>query len=287
MTDVAPLLPAGWHVTAGECVYPPDSVYGPITQPTIEIGIVHDGAVRTTINGVDSEIVGRQAFRVLPGQRALYRFSACHHCWVHLWSERGYPDPMLERIRRLPFAIPLSAGLAREVRELLDLAPARLTTREELMLLCGQRILYQFIGEAELAGGIGVGFSDPVERALDFIDEHLSDPLTLESIAAAAAVSASHLIRLFHEQLATTPVRHVWDRRLERGLSLLEETGLTIGEIAHRCGFRTSHHFSRRVHQRTAASPTEVRRRAQSGLTPARQPVHAASDRAMIAPHAR
>ena len=91
---------------------------------------------------------------------------------------------------------------------------------------------------------------------------HLAEPLTLDMIAMAAAVSPSHLIRLFRQQLNTTPMAYLWERRVGQGIDLLRQTGLSVGEIAKRCGFQTSYHFSRRVRQATGLSPLEVRQQA-------------------------
>ncbi len=86
--------------------------------------------------------------------------------------------------------------------------------------------------------------------------------LTLDMIAIAAAVSPAHLIRLFRQQLNTTPMAYLWERRVTQGIELLRQTGLGVGEIANRCGFRTSYHFSRRVRQAAGLSPLEVRQQA-------------------------
>jgi AraC-like DNA-binding protein len=45
------------------------------------------------------------------------------------------------------------------------------------------------------------------------------------------------------------------------GIDLLQHTGLPVGTIADRCGFKTVYHFSRRVKRATGSSPTELRRR--------------------------
>jgi len=51
-----------------------------------------------------------------------------------------------------------------------------------------------------------------------------------------------------------------WQRDVQLVLDLLTYTGLPVGEIAARTGFKSVYHFSRRVKQATGASPTDVRR---------------------------
>jgi transcriptional regulator GlxA family with amidase domain len=53
---------------------------------------------------------------------------------------------------------------------------------------------------------------------------------------------------------------YLWQRRVATGVDLLANTGLPVGEIATRTGFKSVYHFSRRVKEHTGAPPTEVRR---------------------------
>ncbi len=254
-------------VTCGEIVYPAGSTYGPLVQPTIELGLVHSGTMSFWIDGARHEAPAGSACLLLPGHRHRFAFSTStetHHSWVHLWSTDGYPAPMIERMARLPRVIRLSSTLTREMHELLELSASRLPSRSEIEAFLTLRMLYQFVGEAELAEGRGVIYAGPVERALQHIDAHLGSPLDLDVLAEAAAVSPAHLIRLFRQEVATTPGRYLWSRRVQRGVELLEETGLSVGEIARRTGFQTSHHFSRRVREATGMAPTDLRSRARA-----------------------
>ena len=251
--------------TYGDIVYPPGSTYGPVIQPTIELALVHSGSMSFWVDGTRCEAPAGSASLLLPGHRHRFAFSPgaeTHHSWLHLWATDGYPPALLERLGRLPRTIRLSSTLTREMHELLELGASRLPSRSEIEVLLTLRMIYQYAGEAELAQGRGTTYAGPVERALQHIDAQLGTPLDLDALAAAAAVSKSHLIRLFREQLATTPARYLWDRRLQRGVELLEETGLSVSEIARRCGFRTSHHFSRRIREATGLAPTALWRRA-------------------------
>jgi transcriptional regulator GlxA family with amidase domain len=49
---------------------------------------------------------------------------------------------------------------------------------------------------------------------------------------------------------------YLWSRRVATGVDLLAHTGLPVGEIARRTGFRPVHHLSRRVKEQTGAAPT-------------------------------
>ena len=53
---------------------------------------------------------------------------------------------------------------------------------------------------------------------------------------------------------------YLWQRRAALGADLLAHTGLPIEVVAERCGFRTAHHFSRRVKQATGLPPGALRR---------------------------
>jgi AraC family transcriptional regulator of arabinose operon len=254
-------------VTCGDIVYPPGSTYGPLVHPSVELAFVHRGTMAFWVDGVRFDAGPGTVSLLLPGRRCRFEFSRTqetHHSWVHLWSRGAYAPELLERLATLPRTIRLSSTLTRELRELIELGSSRLPSRDEIELLGAHRLLYQYVGEAELVLGGRGGDHGPVERALQHVDDHLGDPLDLPALAEAAAVSPSHLIRLFRDELGTTPGRYLWRRRVERGVELLEATGLSIDEVARRCGFRTSHHFSRRIRAATGLPPAALRRRAHA-----------------------
>jgi AraC-like DNA-binding protein len=60
-----------------------------------------------------------------------------------------------------------------------------------------------------------------LQRALRYVDEHLSQPLQVTELAAAACVSRFHLVRLFRSGTGASPLRYVRRRRIERARQLL------------------------------------------------------------------
>lgn len=100
-----------------------------------------------------------------------------------------------------------------------------------------------------------------------YIESHLSEPLTPETLAATFRISRTQLYRIF--ALDDGVSRFIWEKRLRRSMRLLSQPGLTmmsIGTIAMQCGFTTEAHFSRSFRARFGRSPTEVRQEAIGAL---------------------
>ncbi|SCF02878.1 AraC-type DNA-binding protein [Micromonospora purpureochromogenes] len=95
-----------------------------------------------------------------------------------------------------------------------------------------------------------------------FVQRHLADPeLTPAAVAAAHHLSLRSLHRLF-EGTGTTVAGLIRARRLEscrRDLADSRLGGLSVHEVAARCGFRDRAHFSRAFRARYGVSPREHR----------------------------
>jgi AraC-like DNA-binding protein len=66
--------------------------------------------------------------------------------------------------------------------------------------------------------------------------------------------------RAFRADYGTTPKAYLWQRRVALGVDLLGNTGLSLSAVAEQWGFRTAHHFSRRIKQATGLPPAALRR---------------------------
>lgn len=82
---------------------------------------------------------------------------------------------------------------------------------------------------------------------------------TLAIVGRHLGVSASGLRRKLREQ--DTSFRSLLEEaRLGKGLELVLNTDLQIGQIAHACGYESQSRFSERFRLRFTMSPTEIRR---------------------------
>lgn len=94
-----------------------------------------------------------------------------------------------------------------------------------------------------------------LQRALRYVDEHLSQPLRVTELAAAACVSRFHLVRLFRTGTGASPLRYVGRRRIERARQLLPGAQLPMSRLAQQLGFFDQSHFVRSFRAETGCSP--------------------------------
>ncbi len=101
-----------------------------------------------------------------------------------------------------------------------------------------------------------------MRRALDYIDSHLEQPLSVVDIAAAASLGVRALNDAFRRQLGTTPARHVRMLRLDAArLALATDASVTVTGVAMRWQFGNPGLFARYFRQRFGCLPGELRRR--------------------------
>lgn len=98
-------------------------------------------------------------------------------------------------------------------------------------------------------------------RAVHLIGEGALDDRTEADLAARLGVSARHLRRLFGEHVGTTPDQLARSNRAHFARRLLDDTDLTVTEIAWASGFGSLRQLNRACRSIFRASPTELRGR--------------------------
>ena len=99
-----------------------------------------------------------------------------------------------------------------------------------------------------------------IQLMLAYIQQHFREKLTLEQIAAAAAVSERECLRCFRSCIQTTPFTYLTDYRIQVAERLLRTTNLSVTEIALETGFSDGAYFSKLFRQARSVSPTQFRK---------------------------
>lgn len=96
---------------------------------------------------------------------------------------------------------------------------------------------------------------------MQYIHDHYMEEITLEMIAAAAAISKSGALHIFRAGIHISPVAYLIQYRLAQAAEQLGTTQKPVSVIAEETGFADSGYFCRKFRQHYHMSPNEYRRR--------------------------
>ena len=96
--------------------------------------------------------------------------------------------------------------------------------------------------------------------AVEFMRAHLEDPVDVSDVAGHIGLSRRQLERLFSRYIRITPAQYYLDLRVMRAHALLNETNMSVADIAVATGFTSSSQLSQRFRKRYGKSPSAYRK---------------------------
>lgn len=104
-----------------------------------------------------------------------------------------------------------------------------------------------------------------IQDALDYIDAHYTEIISLEQISKIALMSVRSFSYVFKEITKKTFLEYVHFLRIRRACELLKNTDMTATEICMECGFCHAAYFSRIFKKLIGCPPHTYRKNARSG----------------------
>ena len=98
-----------------------------------------------------------------------------------------------------------------------------------------------------------------IQQIIQYIRIHLTENISLSSVAKSFNVSPQYLSRLFKEKTETTFKKYIVNLRFNLAVNMIESTDLPVSEICFDTGFGTVNHFLRAFKERYGMTPTEYR----------------------------
>lgn len=95
---------------------------------------------------------------------------------------------------------------------------------------------------------------------LEKMEATIEKPMDRQSMARLAGISVRHLDRLFAQHMKTGFLQTYRDIRLGHARRLLEQSPLSISEVAYATGFSSAGHFTRCFRQAFGSTPNATRR---------------------------
>lgn len=98
-----------------------------------------------------------------------------------------------------------------------------------------------------------------INRAVDYINNHLGEELDIDKLASVSNFSAFHFHRIISAYLNEPLWSYIIRRRIEMAARLLLQTNETVNEIGYSIGYETPASFSNAFKKRFGVSPAEYR----------------------------
>lgn len=261
------------EVFFGDVWYAAGGQLGPRVQSDYQLVIVHLGEAAVTIEKQRCLITPGFVALLLPGRNEYFRFSR-HHPTHHTWCAvrpHAVQPALRRRLAQLPAVQTQSQTFESLMKAAFSIASWRKKEGRHMLRLLGFALLEEYVRMAK-EGVDEANRESSQERGRRYLEDHCAEENCLHGAAKAAGITPQHLIRLFRQHYQMTPGRYLWQTRVERGVGLLTATGLTVAEIADRCGFKNPFHFSRLLRKMQGLSPRQLRQRAwvKNSAIPAR-----------------
>lgn len=94
-----------------------------------------------------------------------------------------------------------------------------------------------------------------LNQAIAYIEAHLTQEISLSSLADAVGVSKFYFCRLFKQSMGVTPHQYVIQQRVERAKQLLQQRQFSIADVALQCGFANQGHLNRHFKRIVGITP--------------------------------
>ncbi|UFU02068.1 AraC family transcriptional regulator [Ruania suaedae] len=100
----------------------------------------------------------------------------------------------------------------------------------------------------------------PVQRAREFLLDHLDEPVRVPDVAAHVGLSTSHLAALFRQATGGGVLDYLTRTRMARARVMLVTTSRSVAEVARAVGYQDEFYFSRQFRAVNGISPSSFRK---------------------------
>ena len=101
--------------------------------------------------------------------------------------------------------------------------------------------------------------SERLDRAMQYISDHFTDTLALDTVAAKAGLSMQAFSRFFHKLVGMSYIEYVLSLRISLACRFLLESEKSVAEIAFRTGFNNLSNFNRQFLKIKGTTPRSYR----------------------------
>ncbi len=100
------------------------------------------------------------------------------------------------------------------------------------------------------------GTLEMLSVVIEYINNNFHKNITIEELSSIAHLHPNYFIKVFKNQMGSSPIHFLNKRRIDEARLLLTSTNLTATEISSRIGFSNLYYFSKLFKEYTGSSPS-------------------------------
>lgn len=189
-----------------------------------------------------------------------YAIENSEQLWIHFDGANAHAffDAIIAQYGgKFVFTPPAGSRIEREMANLI----AQIGTENRISEAEASQRLYAILCDL-LYPPIRTYEDTSITQAMQFMQQHLFEPISVARIAAAVHLSPSHFSRQFRAQTGFSPHEYIILHRIDAAKALLQSTQLSIKEIAFQTGYRSEVNFIVSFTEKVGVSPKAFRRNA-------------------------
>lgn len=264
--SIAKILGPGTSFTFGETTYCDGDQFGPMNGCQLEAIYLRTGQVEIQSDDRVFHLSAPGVALVASRHRLEYRYGPANMCNV-LWCQYVSGDLDAGKLSAIiPFCGPMDVSPAATalVKTGADLPIDNDSDMHDFCSALGIAVLEELLTRRKLLETVAE-IPPQVQLVRRYIEERLSQTITMDMLAGVSGLSPQHLNRLYKNVFGENPLDYLWRLRARRGAYLLRHTGMQISQIAYQTGFKTPNHFSRKIKERYHMTPRKLRERKWRG----------------------
>ena len=106
-------------------------------------------------------------------------------------------------------------------------------------------------------------YSPLIRRVIVYIQQEFASPLSLRTVAEVCNINASYLSNLFRTETGTTLTEYINHYRIQKSLSMLKHTQMSIAQVSESVGFLDENYYARIFKKIMGITPKSFRKEQQ------------------------
>ena len=102
-----------------------------------------------------------------------------------------------------------------------------------------------------------------IVKVISYINQHFAEDLSVKKLAKMYSMSENTFLRHFKKTCGKSPKHYIIELRLEKAMTLLKETNLSVGEVAEKTGFNSVVRFSAIFKKYYKVSPGSLKKKSR------------------------